>query len=204
MEPLTPGQHKVLKFIRRFKERRGYAPTLDEIARHFRIIKPTVQQYLRALEQKSIIRRKRYGHRSIEIVAERFGGGRPQLLPLVGRIAAGAPVEAIEATEMVDVGDVLSLNDDRELFLLQVKGESMIEDGIFDGDYVVAERSETARNGDTVVALLPDGTATLKRFYRESTRIRLQPANPHLKPVYVTDVVIQGVVRGVIRSLKRS
>lgn len=202
MEHLTPGQLKVLEFIRHFSERRGYSPTLDEIARHFRIIKPTVQQYLKALEQKGVIRRKRYAHRSIEIVASE--SGKSLELPLLGRIAAGEPIEAIEAAEMVDVGTVLDLKVGRGLFLLQVKGDSMIEDGIFDEDYVVVEKQEVAENGDTVVALLPDGTATLKRFYRETSRIRLQPANPNLRAMYVKKIIVQGVVKGVIRSLKRA
>ncbi len=203
MDPLTPNQLKVVEFIRSFTERRGYAPTLDEIARHFRIIKPTVQQYITLLEGKGIIIRKRYAHRSIEIVVPKFGGGGEQELPLVGRIAAGEPIEAIETTEMVDVGDVLGLRSGKK-FLLQVKGNSMVEDGIFDGDHVVVERRQTAENGDTVVALLPDGNATLKKFYKEKNRIRLQPANPNLKPMYVKEVVIQGVVKAVIRSLKGS
>lgn len=202
MEHLTPGQLKILEFIRHFSERRGYSPTLDEIARHFRIIKPTVQQYLKALEQKGVIRRKRYAHRSIEIVASE--SGKSMELPLLGRIAAGEPIEAIEAAEMVDVGTVLDLKVGRGLFLLQVKGDSMIEDGIFDEDYVVVEKQEVAENGDTVVALLPDGTATLKRFYRETSRIRLQPANPNLRAMYVKKIIVQGVVKGVIRSLKRA
>ena len=202
MEHLTPGQLKVLEFIRHFSERHGYSPTLDEIARHFRIIKPTVQQYLKALEQKGVIRRKRYAHRSIEIVASE--SGKSMELPLLGRIAAGEPIEAIEAAEMVDVGTVLDLKVGRGLFLLQVKGDSMIEDGIFDEDYVVVEKQEVAENGDTVVALLPDSTATLKRFYRETSRIRLQPANPNLRAMYVKEIIVQGVVKGVIRSLKRA
>ncbi len=204
MNTLTPTQTKVLAFIRRFTDRHGYAPTLEEIARHFGVIKATVQQYLRALEDKGIITRQRYVHRSIEIVAPEFTSSRGEVLPLLGRIAAGEPIEAIEVKEMVDVGDVLGLQADRELFLLQVKGDSMVEDGIFDGDYVVVEKREVAEDGETVVALLPDGSATLKRFYREKGRIRLQPANPKLKPMYTKKVTIQGVVRGVIRPLKRS
>jgi len=202
MIPLTPNQLKVVEFIRSFTESRGYAPTLDEIALHFGITKPTVQQYITSLEEKGIITRKRYAHRSIEIIAPELGGGGGQELPLVGRIAAGEPVEAIETTEMVDVGEVLGLRSGKT-FLLQVKGDSMIEEGIFDGDYVVVERRQTADNGDTVVALLPDGNATLKKFYKEKNRIRLQPANPNLKPMYVKEVLIQGVVKAVIRPLKR-
>lgn len=200
MEPLTPGQLNVVRFIRRFKDRHDVSPTLDEIADHLGVIKPTVQQYLRALVRKGIIKRTRYAHRSIEIIASRFGGDAGRL-PLLGRIAAGEPIEAIQHHETLDVEDLLRLSDSGEFFILRVKGDSMIDDGIFDGDYVVVERRSAAENGQTVVALLPDGTATLKRFYSEKGRVRLQPANPKLKPIYVKQLEIQGIVRGVIRSL---
>jgi len=119
-----------------------------------------------------------------------------------GRVAAGEPIEAIEETEWVDLGDVLGISAARRsLYLLEVKGDSMIEDGIFDGDLVVVEPRQTATNGETVVALLDDGTATLKRFYKERRRIRLEPRNEKLKPIYVRNVRIRGVVKGVVRSL---
>ena len=123
-------------------------------------------------------------------------------MPLLGRIAAGQPIEAIQQNETMDVNELLSLSDAGEFFMLQVKGDSMIEDGIFDGDYVVVERRSSAEDGQTVVALLPDGSATLKRFYRQKGKIRLQPANAKLKPIIVRELEIQGVVRGVIRSLR--
>ena len=202
MDSLTPGQLQVLTFIGRFRQRRGYAPTLAEIAAHLGVIKATVQQYLRALEQKGVITRRRYGHRAIEIVAPE----RPEALalPLLGQIAAGEPLDAVEDRQTIDLGQVLDLDRDKEMFLLRVKGDSMIEDGIFEGDYVLLEKRPVAQNGDTVVALLPDGVATLKRFFKEKNRIRLQPANAALKPIYVRHVTIQGIVKGVIRALKRS
>ena len=203
MANLTPSQMRVVEFIRRFGVKHGYAPTLDEIARHLGVIKATVQTYLRTLTEKGIIRRRKYAHRSLQIVESALPESeREQALPLLGRVAAGEPIEAIEEREWVDVGDVLGLaRARRSLYLLEVKGDSMIDDGIFDGDYVIVERRNTARNGETVVALMPDDTATLKRFYREKNRIRLQPANARLKPIYVRDVLIRGVVRGVLRSL---
>jgi repressor LexA len=203
MTSLTPRQLQVVTFIRRFSAQHGFAPTLAEIARHLGVIKATVQQYLQALEDKGVITRKRYSHRSIELVPDAFDSDEERELMLLGRIAAGEPIEAIETPEPTDVETLLGLRRNRETFLLQVKGDSMIDDGIFDGDYVVVERRETAENGQTVVALLPDGSATLKRFYREGGKIRLQPANPRLKPKIVTRVSIQGVVRGVVRSLDR-
>jgi len=200
MSRLTPNQSRVLECIEEFIGENGYSPTLDEIANRLGVRKPTVQQYLAALEAKGVITRKRYAHRSIEVVS---GGreARGTRLPLLGMIAAGEPIEAIEDREMVDVADALGIGRDRELFLLRVKGDSMIDDGIFDGDYVVVEKRNTAENGATVVALLPDGTATLKKFYRETGRIRLQPANPRMKPLYAREVVIQGIVRGVFRPV---
>jgi len=202
MERLTPNQQRVFRFIEEFIDRKGYAPTMDEIGRHLGVSKPTVQQYLRALEEKGAIARERYAHRSIEIAARGKGrSGARTRLPLVGRIAAGKPIDAIENREMVDVAEMLGIDRDEVPFLLQVKGDSMIDEGIFDGDYVVVEKKETARSGETVVALLSDNTATLKKFFREKNRIRLQAANPEVKPIYVKEVVIQGVVRGVFRSV---
>lgn len=116
---------------------------------------------------------------------------------------AGEPLEAVENIEYLEVRELLAMSTGGEHFLLQVRGDSMIEDGIFAGDYVAIERRNTARNGDIVVALLEDGSATLKRFYREKHRIRLQPANAALRPRYVRDLRIQGVVKGVIRNMTR-
>jgi len=200
MNTLTPNQLKMLRQIEIFIRENGYSPTLDELAAGLRITKPTVQQYLRALEARGAIRRARYAHRSIEPLPP--AGRRKTDLPLLGRIAAGRPIEAIEEREALDVAAMLGLDRESDLFLLQVKGDSMIEDGIHDGDYVVVEKRETARNGETVVALLPDDTATLKKFYREKNRVRLQPANEAMKPLYVREVRVQGIVRGVFRPLR--
>ena len=118
---------------------------------------------------------------------------------MVGRVAAGSPIEAIEEPETLDLESIFDVRGER--FVLQVTGESMIDEHICDGDYVVCERRSQPRNGETVVALLPGGEATLKKFYREGDRIRLQPANPNFDPIYVKDVGIQGVVIGVIRQV---
>ena len=120
-------------------------------------------------------------------------------LPLVGMITAGAPIEAVEENEIIAVpADFVT--DIANRYVLRVKGESMIEDGILDGDYVIVERNPSPRNGDVVVALLNNAYATLKKFYREQKRIRLQPANSKMKPIYSSDPLIQGVVRGIIRK----
>jgi repressor LexA len=193
---------RALAWVRDFIKERGYSPTLDELADGLGVSKPTVQQYLRALEAKSLIVRQRYAHRSIEITRPEYAPGRGFELPLLGRIAAGQPIEAVEVPETVDVGDALRLRVDKELFALQVKGYSMVEEGILDGDYVIVERRATAENGQTVVALLPDNTATLKKLYKEKNRVRLQPAHPDMKPIYVREVTVQGVVRGVFRPVR--
>lgn len=198
MEHLTPTQSRAAKCIRDFFDQHGCSPTLDEIAERMGVTKPTVQQYLQALEEKGVIRRRRYAHRSIELLRRGTDGTG---LPLAGRIAAGSPLEAIEDGEEIDIAGVLGARADGNHFILQVRGDSMIEDGIFDGDYVVVERRATARNGETVVALLPDNTATLKRFYREKGRVRLQPANPAMGPIYAEDLTVQGIVKGVFRSV---
>ena len=201
MKQLTPRQREVLRFIEEFIEWNDYAPTLEEVARHMGVSKPTAQQYVQALEQKEAIRRTRYAHRSIEPARPGAQAASTEL-PLLGRIAAGQPFEAFEHREVVNIADALGVKSRASTFLLQVKGDSMVEDGILDGDYVVVEKRQTARNGETVVALLEDKTVTLKRFYREKDRIRLQPANPTMQPIYVKEVTIQGVLRGVLRLVK--
>ncbi|MFW6161706.1 MAG: transcriptional repressor LexA [Planctomycetota bacterium] len=200
MRRLTPRQVEALGWIRDFVADHGYAPTLAEMAEGLGVAKPTVQQYLQALEAKGAVARERYAHRSIEVLDEPKEGACTEL-PLLGRIAAGQPIEAVEVPDTVDVGQALGLGGDRELFCLEVKGDSTIEDGILDGDCVVVERRDTAEDGQTVVALLPDGTATLKRLYRERGRVRLQPANPAVEPIYAADVRVQGIVRGVLRQM---
>jgi repressor LexA len=143
------------------------------------------------------LRHERRRARSLE-VDEGVLRGRPTALPLVGTIAAGRPIEALEVLETVDLNGLI--NTDAETFLLRVQGDSMIDEHIRDGDYVIVRRRSTAESGETVVALLPDGEATLKKFYRERGRIRLQPANPNLEPIHVKEVNIQGVVIGVLRK----
>ena len=202
MVSLTPRQLEVVDMIRKFRTKKRHSPTLEEIAATFHVTKATAQDYVETLCDKKVLRRRRYEHRSLEVVEHALADEQSRRLPLAGRVAAGEPIEAIEEKEWVDLGDVLGISAARRsLYLLEVKGDSMIEDGIFDGDLVVVEPRQTATNGETVVALLDDGTATLKRFYKEKRRIRLEPRNPKLKPIYARDVRIRGVVTGVVRSL---
>ena len=196
---LTPKQLRIFEFIRGFRDSHGYSPTLEEIARAFGVSKITVLQYLRALEKRGAIRRSRYQARAIEL-REPSGRLRPiREIPLVGAIAAGEPIEAIEEREVVDLSEIVEGR--TEPFLLRVRGDSMIDEQIRDGDYVICERRSTARNGETVVAVLDNGEATLKKFFREGDgRVRLQPANPGMKPLRPKRLDIRGVVIGVLRK----
>jgi repressor LexA len=196
--PATPRQTEILVFIRDYTHRNGYSPTYEEIAEKFDISKVTVFEHLTILEERGLVTRDKHKARSLRLANHlELPDEKPNCLKLVGRIAAGAPIEAIEDSETIDLEEIFA--SDHGVFALQVKGDSMIEDSIADGDYVVCERRTTPYNGETVVALLEDGEATLKRFYREKSRIRLQPANPKYQPIYATDVRIQGVVIGLIR-----
>lgn len=197
---MTPRQLEILTRIRDHQRSHGYSPTMQELADALEISKVTVFEHVDALVRKGLLRRSAHKARSLELTAEaQFPDDRPTLLPLMGRIAAGLPIEAIENSDALDLEAIFASGNDT--FVLRVDGESMIDDQIRDGDFVVVERRNTARNGDTVVALLEDGEATLKRFYREKKRIRLQPANDAFEPIYADHVDIQGIVIGVIRRL---
>jgi repressor LexA len=191
---LTARQRQIFDFIRSKIFERGYGPTVRETADQFGIRSPNgVMCHLRALEKKNIIRREPNMSRAIQLVDD---GPSDTGMPLAGVIAAGKPIEAIEQEERIDFRDMFGKPD---LFALQVRGQSMIEDQIADGDIVVVKKQETARDGQIVVALLADGEATLKRFFRESNRVRLEPANREMKPIFSKNVRIMGVVVGVVR-----
>jgi repressor LexA len=187
---ITPRQLDVLRFVERYIRAHQYAPTLREIAAALGISRVTALAHLRKLEAAQYIRRRTYRHRDIEVIRS------PRRLRVIGRIAAGHPIEAVEDEIDVDVPE----GTEGETFALLVQGDSMIDDQIRSGDYVICRRAETAHNGQTVVALLDGGEATLKRFYREGDRMRLQPANPRMKPILVDRVRIQGVVVGLYRD----
>jgi len=195
---LTPKQLRILKLIRDYQRKHGYSPTMQELADVLGVTKVTVFEHVSGLERKGLLRRSKHRARSLELTPRvEFPDESDGVLPLVGHIAAGAPIEAIENPELVDLDNMFS--SPSGVFALRVRGDSMIDEQIRDGDLVVAERRETAREGETVVALLDDGEATLKKFYREGDQIRLQPANPAYSPIYVNQLRIQGVVIGVIR-----
>jgi len=194
---LTPRQLEIVRFIRDYIAERDYAPTYQEIADHLGVSRPTVFEHIEALQSKGALTREPTRSRAI-ILAEELKETTPQW-PLMGRIAAGRPIEAVEDREVLDLESLFS-GHRGETFVLQVRGDSMIDEQIRSGDYVLVEKRSDARNGETVVALLESGEATLKKFYKEAGRIRLQPANPTMGPIYVDNVQGQGVVIGVLRK----
>ncbi len=202
MATLTKKQSEILSFIKESIADQGYAPSYREIAEHFGLSSPaTVHGHIQSLVEKGLARIGDDGEaRSIELIEE-----TPvipsMMLPLMGLITAGVPIEAVEERETMAVPAQFVV-DGSNSFVLRVKGRSMIEDGILDGDFVVIERNPSPKNGEVVVALLDNAYATLKRFYREKQRIRLQPANSAMDPIFVKDCIIQGVVRAVIRKFQ--
>jgi len=196
---LTPRQIEILTMVRDGRRRNGYSPTLQEIADELGISKITVFEHVEALLRKGLLTRRTNRARSLELSASAsLPDQRPTMLPLVGRIAAGIPIEAIESREAVDLEEMFTSR--HPVGVLTVSGDSMIDEHIRDGDMVVYERRSNPRNGETVVALVDGEEATLKKFYKEKSRVRLQPANPKYEPIFTTNVEIQGVVIGVIRK----
>ena len=204
---LTEKQIRVLRFFRDYRQEHGISPTLAEAAQALGVSKITVHEHLNQLTKKGAVQRDRAKARAVAILydpdADELSStedGIPSL-PLVGRIAAGRPIEALEDREDVRLTDLVPTGD--RIYMLRVRGKSMIEDHIDDGDLVVVERRETANDGDIVVAILEDEEATLKRFYRESNgMIRLQPANSEMEPLFTNRVQLRGVVRGVVRNYR--
>ena len=204
---LTKRQKEVLDYLVSFQTRHGYAPSFEEIGKGMKLTSlATVHKHISTLEKKGYLRRGYNQSRSIEIlqlpksVKEQVIERKVQELPLMGRIAAGRPLEAMEERETISLGDFARGGNS---FVLQVKGNSMIEDHIMDGDFVVCEQTQVANAGEIVVALIRGDEATLKRFYREgSGKIRLQPANSEMGPIIeaASDVKIQGRVIGVLRK----
>jgi len=209
MSPVTlyKKQKQILDFISQYIQTNGCSPTLQEIADAMNLSSlATVHEHLQALEKKGIIKKYDGAVRGIEIIDNSINANLTAVeLPLIGYIAAGEPIEAIEndlATVMVSP-DMVSKS--KRCFVLQVKGSSMIDEGIMDGDYVVLKQQETAENGQIVVALIDKDFATLKKFYKEKDgNIRLQPANDNMDPIIVdaNQVKIQGVVTGIVRRYK--
>lgn len=200
MLPLTKRQREILDYLNDFIGQHGYAPSLEEIGRRFNLSSlATVHKHLTNLQEKGFIRRAWNRSRSVELIPTRVGQ-RAVELPLLGYVAAGAPIEAIVSTETISVPDSLASN--RDSYVLRVKGDSMIDEQIRDGDYVVVEDRKSAHSGEMVIALLGGLEVTLKKFYQEDGQVRLQPANPTMQPILVPldQVQVQGVVVGVMRK----
>ena len=199
---LTPKQLRILQLIRDSRIRRGYSPTMQELADEIGVSKVTVFEHVEALIKKGALVREANKARSLSI-AEGIAvpdESRPLKFPLVGKIAAGYPIEKVADADEIDLVEFLSTVDDASsTFALIVDGESMRDEGILDGDLVLLERAQVANNGDRVVALLEDGSTTLKTFFKEDDHIRLQPANPDFDPIRVKFCQIQGIVKGVVR-----
>jgi repressor LexA len=192
----TKKQKTVLQFIAEYQIEHGISPTLEEIGEMLGITRVTAFQHVKGLEKKGALRTTPLISRSIEILDPDFRPGGSSV-PVLGRIAAGHPIEAIEDREDFNPADFFPSGEG--YYLLRVRGDSMIGDHIRDGDLVLVEPRNTARDGETVVAVLPDGEATMKRLYREDGRFRLQPSNPSLAAIFTAEVEVRGVVRGVLR-----
>lgn len=200
---LTQKQIRVLRYFRDYRKEHGISPTLEEAAADLGVSKITVYEHLKHLASKGAVQRDKGKARSVAIlydpdavadVVESPG------IPILGTIAAGRPIEVMEDREEFRLSEMVSAPEDH--FMLRVRGKSMIEDHIDDGDLVLVERAQTARDGEIVVALVDENETTLKRLYRDDGRVRLQPANSSMDPIYPDKVSIQGIVRGVIRRFR--
>ena len=198
---LTPKQKQIYDFIKTYSDKKGFSPIHEEIAKKFKLAVSTIHEHLSALERKGYIKKDPGHARTIEAISPNKNSGLVKI-PLLGTIAAGQPIEAVEVPEEIEIPKS-DLPKQGNFFALKVAGDSMIDEGIFDGNTVIVREQSTAENGDTVVALLPDNKVTLKKFYKEKDKFRLQPANPKLKPLYVSDLTIQGKVEKIIRDFAK-
>jgi repressor LexA len=201
---ITRRQRQVYDFLAEFIEKHGYSPSFEEIGEGMGLSSlATVHKHISNLAEKGLIKRQENRSRSIDVLPVRTRVrqrlSEQSALPLMGRIAAGQPIEAVENPESISIGD---LTRSKDVFVLQVAGASMQDEHIVDGDYVLVEKTSTARNGEIVVALVSGSDATLKRFYKEGDQVRLQPANSSMQPIYVPahNVQVQGRVIGVLRK----
>ena len=199
---VTKRQKEILDFLETFVTRNGYSPSFEEIARGMELKSlATVHKHITNLEKKGLLDRVHNRSRSIDVLPPGARTRTSDRLPLAGRIAAGYPVEAMETEESISLHDVVG---NRDVFALEVRGDSMRDEHIISGDYVLVERTRTARQGEIVVALVRGSETTLKRFYSEGSQVRLQPSNIEMGPILVkaTDVAIQGRVLGVLRKYR--
>jgi len=195
----TKRQKQIFDYIKQFIKEKGYSPSLEDIRRHFRLSsRSTAHYYIETLREKGYLNKLDYQARAIELSREKKSTDLVEV-PLLGVIAAGEPIEAVEDPETIEVPKS-QLSKSGKHYALRVQGDSMIDEGIFDGDTVIIRKQPDAENGETVVALINDNEVTLKKIYREKGRFRLQPANPTIRPIFTKELIIQGKVISVIRS----
>jgi repressor LexA len=209
MKGLTQRQRQVLEYVGEYQRQRGFPPAVRDIARHFHLVSAAgVHKHIKALVRKGFLAKEDYISRSLRVIGGEPRNTRPMApfaeLPLLGYVAAGQPIEALQQEHETVTVPAELLTVPRGNYVLRVKGNSMIDDCICDGDYVVMEPRETARDGEMVVALVNGQEATLKRFYREGDYIRLQPANPSMQPILIRnpELRVQGVVVGIWRHYR--
>ena len=199
MSTITKRQKQILDYINGFSKKHGYSPSFEEIAKHFRLRAVSgIHQHIQALKDKGYLSKQKNQPRGIEISKSE----KLVSIPLLGTIAAGQPIEAIQRHETIMVQQSLLAKSGAH-YALKVAGDSMIEDGIFDGDTVIVRKQSTVENGETAVALINGNETTLKKIYKEKNRIRLQPANNNLKPIFAKDIDVQGKVTGIVRQFKK-
>ncbi len=202
-DPLTPKQQNVLTFIQQFLSECGYAPTIAEICHGLGLSSTsTVHKHLKTLIEKGYLDSMPGRSRGLSMKAEPIQQTACVEVPLLGRVTAGLPIEMNEVPDSISLPETMLGHG--ETFVLEVKGESMIDEAIKDGDYVIVEKRDTARNGDMVIACIDNYEVTLKRIYREGNKVRLQPSNPTMKPIIIEnrDVTIKGIVIGILRKYR--
>ncbi|MBU1164567.1 transcriptional repressor LexA [Patescibacteria group bacterium] len=202
MHTVTKRQKEIYDYVKNHIKEYGYSPTFDEIGKHFKLsASSTIHQHIKALADKGLITKNNYGARSIELVKNEIADNNLINIPLAGKITAGQPIEAVEETGTTIPVVKNGLSRFEKYFALHVSGDSMVDEGIFDGDIVVIKKQSVAENGQTVVAIIDDNEATLKKLYREDNRFRLQPANQKLLPIYRKEIEVRGVVVKIIRDI---
>jgi len=199
---LYKRQKEIFDFIKQYIEKNGYAPSLREVADAMNLSSlATVHEHIRRLVEKGIVKKYDGIKRGLEIVGEiKEPEARPVGLPVMGYVAAGLPIQPYRDRNAILQVAPNMISGKKRAYVLQVRGESMIEDGILDGDYVVVEEADDVQDGEIVVAYLENGTVTLKKYFKEATRVRLEPANANMGPIYAVNVKVQGRVIGLIRK----
>jgi repressor LexA len=193
----TEKQLRIMEFIHQFREARGISPTLEEIAENFGVTKITIYEHINQLERKGALKREKFRARSIELLVPVENRKSRLSLPLMGHIRAGSPIEATEQREDLNLSEILPVG--KSCYALRVRGDSMVGDHIADGDLVIVEKAKTVKDGDTVVVVLEDGSAAIKRCFNEKSCVRLMSRNGGVKPILAKNPDIRGVVIGVLR-----